>query len=132
MIDKLAGRIVEFAGAPNRARCFTHVLNLVVKSIMRQFDVPGKEDLTTADERDRELERLAGDIEDEELETQKDLEEARQHPEDEEAGDDNNEGWVDERNEMTEEDVERLEESVRPIRFLLTKVKVDQKLYSIS
>lgn len=123
MVDKLAGRLTEFAGAPSRARCFTHVLNLVVKSIMRQFDVPRKEsDSGFTDERTRELEKLAGDIEDEELETQNDLEDGGQNPDDEEAWDDNDEGWIDERDEMAGDEVDELEESVRPIRFLLTKV----------
>jgi hypothetical protein len=34
MIDKLGVRLVDFPRAPNRACCFIHVLNLVVKSIM--------------------------------------------------------------------------------------------------
>jgi hypothetical protein len=34
----------------------------------------------------------------------------------------NDEGWVDEREEMAEEDIDELEENVQPIQFLLTKV----------
>jgi len=40
MIDTLAGLVVTFPGAANRTRCFTHILNLVVKVILRPFDVP--------------------------------------------------------------------------------------------
>ena len=39
MIDKLAKLLEEFPGAANRTRCFTHILNLVAKSIMKQFDL---------------------------------------------------------------------------------------------
>jgi hypothetical protein len=40
MIDALAELVIAFPGAANRTRCFTHILNLVVKVILRQFDVP--------------------------------------------------------------------------------------------
>lgn len=68
------------------------------------------------DERTEELLRMAGDIDDEEQEMEgEDYEDA---PEEE----DNADGWIDEREEMEEGDVEELEEHVLPIRFLLTKV----------
>lgn len=114
MIDQLAANLIDFPGASNRARCFAHILNLVVKSIMRQFDMPKKRwDATT----DESLEKLAGNIEAEEDATRAE----EDIPEDGPIQD-NDEGWVDERDEMTEEDIEELEENVRPIRFLLTKV----------
>jgi hypothetical protein len=109
MIDDLAGCLVEYRGAPNRARCFTHILNLVVKSIMRQFDLPKK--------RDAELMNLAGDLEAEELAAQGEQEEPEEGP-----SLDNDEGWVDEREDMSEEELDELEEHVRPVRILLTKV----------
>jgi hypothetical protein len=114
MIDQLAANLVDFPGASNRARCFAHILNLVVKSIMRQFDMPKKRWDSTSDE---DLEKLAGNIEAEEDATRAE----EDIPEDGPIQD-NEEGWVDERDDMTEEDIEELEESVRPIRFLLTKV----------
>jgi len=114
MIDQLAANLVDFPGASNRARCFAHILNLVVKSIMRQFDMPKKRWDATSDE---DLEKLAGNIEAEEDATRAE----EDIPEDGPIQD-NEEGWVDERDDMTEEDIEELEESVRPIRFLLTKV----------
>ena len=69
MINKLAARLVEFPGAPNHVCCFTHILNLVVRSIMHQFNVSSTrsaEDIT--DERTNELFKLAGNIETEEME----------------------------------------------------------------
>ena len=39
------------------------------------------------------------------------------------AEDDDNEGWVDEREDMTEDELKELGESVRPVRLLLTKVR---------
>ena len=32
----------DFAGEANRARCLAHIINLVVKIILRQFDIPKK------------------------------------------------------------------------------------------
>jgi hypothetical protein len=121
MIDKLARRLVEYPGAPNCARCFTHILNLVVKSMMHQFDVPKKRWDAKTNERTDELLDLAGDIEAEELETQHEQEDSQDGKE-EGLSHNNDEGWVDEREDMTEEDKEELEDSVWPIHVLLTKV----------
>jgi hypothetical protein len=40
MIQELANLLEHFPGPANQMRCFTHVLNLVVKSIIQQFDLP--------------------------------------------------------------------------------------------
>ena len=34
--------IRNFPGEANCTRCFTHIINLVAKSLLRQFDVPNK------------------------------------------------------------------------------------------
>src|SRR5216684_1467022 len=74
MINELAGQLLEFPGVANCAWCFMHILNLVVKSIMHQFDVAykQKDKHDTTDEQAYELKKLAGDIETEELVTQAD------------------------------------------------------------
>jgi hypothetical protein len=123
MIDRLAGRLVDFPGAPNRTRCFTHILNLVVKSIMHQFDLPKKKWHEKESKTHDDLMSLAGDFEYEELQTQFELEGPKDGQDDEAAVEDNYEGWVDEREHLREEDLEELEEVVQPIRFLLTKVR---------
>jgi hypothetical protein len=63
----------------------------------------------------RELLKLAGDI---------DLEEriTVSAGDDDEVADDEEEGWVDEHEDMTEEDLKELAASVQPVRLLLTKV----------
>ena len=67
MVDKLAIQLNDFYGSVSRVHCFAHILNLVVKSIMHQFDVPDKKKEAIADEATWELHKLAGDIEHEEL-----------------------------------------------------------------
>ena len=96
---------------------FTHVLNLVVKSIIRQFDLPNSKSDKILDEANKELLSLAGNIEFEE----DDL--ARREGEDGVGGEDDNvEGWIDERTLMTEAELDELDKSVEPVRVLLTKV----------
>ena len=41
---------------------------------------------------------------------------------DDEVADDDEEGWVDEHEDMTEEDLKELAASMQPVRLLLTKV----------
>ncbi len=111
--------LLNFPGPANRARCFTHILNLVVKSIMWLFDVPkaqAKRDNT--DEVTKELLKLAGEIKEEENA------EIRENGAggDDEDGPDNDEGWIDERSTMSEEALKELDDSLQPVRFLLTKV----------
>ncbi|KAG6851602.1 hypothetical protein C0991_007760, partial [Blastosporella zonata] len=40
MIEKMGEMLTGFQGDPSRVRCFAHVINLVVKSIITQFDLP--------------------------------------------------------------------------------------------
>jgi hypothetical protein len=126
MIEELGELIDDFPGAENQTRCFLHVLNLVVKSILKQFDLPkSKEKKKNGDddEDDRnaeiidqaveELLKLAGEVDSEGELMASDEEE-----------DDNTEGWIDEREEMTEDELKELSASVAPVRLLLTKVNL--------
>jgi hypothetical protein len=116
MIEELASLIDAFPGPENQTRCFTHILNLVVKTIIKQFDLPKARAGQILDEATAELLKLAGDIETED-------EIALTNGEDGEEGEDDNvEGWVDERETMDLEELEELEACVQPVRLLLTKV----------
>jgi hypothetical protein len=114
MVEELADLLDEFPGAANQTRCFTHVLNLVVKSIIRQFDSPDSKNDKHLDDAANEMLSFAGNIEFED-------EELARCEEDNE--DDNVEGWIDERTSMTEEELDKLDESVEPLRLLLMKVR---------
>jgi hypothetical protein len=118
MVDELAIQLNDFPGSASRVCCFAHILNLVVKSIMRQFDVPDKKKEAVADEATRELHKLAGDIEHEELWSQSGIEQ-----QDGDTGSkDNVEGWIDERDEMDADELTALESAIQLVCFLLTKV----------
>ncbi|TFK58146.1 hypothetical protein BDN72DRAFT_741699, partial [Pluteus cervinus] len=77
--------------------------------IIKQFDIPGAQAEKTFDDAAEELLKLAGDLEAEEEVSRG-------------GEDDNYEGWIDEREMMSEEELEELDACVGPVRLLLTKV----------
>ena len=143
MIKVLRTLIDDFPGAANQTHYFLHILNLVVKSILKQFDLlkskktsdndddgsdgsgnnDGRNDESgdideIDDQATEELLRLAGDV---------DIE--RELIEDSEENDDNVDGWIDEHEEMTEDELRELSADVGPVRLLLTKVRLQINYY---
>ena len=94
MIKELANLIDNFPGPENQTQCFLHILNLVVKSIIRQFDIPTSKKDTEDNNGMEELLKLTGDIELEEELT------VSAGDEDDTMDDDNNKGWVNEHEEI--------------------------------
>ena len=114
MIDHLKILLDVFPGSSNRTRCFAHILNLVAKCIMKQFDSPkkknGKDDVDDGDAAD--LVAVLDELDDE-----------LENGEDDVGKDDDNLNWeYDMHREMSAEEVEDLEKSVKPVRCILTKV----------
>ena len=133
MIEHLSTLIESFPGAANQTRCFTHILNLVAKSILRQFDTPKKAadgDSGDFDDATDALAALALELEDNEAAADDSDEEG---DDDDEMGgeDDNEDGLGDERDGMSDAEVAELEESLVPIRLMLAKAsrfKLSQNL----
>jgi hypothetical protein len=120
MINHLANLIEAFPGSGNRTRCFAHVLNLVAKCIMKQFDLPGKKRGKDGKDSDEEvnftaiaLEALAEEIEDEK-------ESGEEGGSD--SGEENDKVPFNGREGMTEAEIKKLDENVRPVRLVLAKV----------
>ena len=40
MVEELATRVTAFPGQANHTCCFAHIINLVAKSLLKQFDLP--------------------------------------------------------------------------------------------
>jgi len=118
MIAELVNLLNEFPGPANQTRCFTHVLNLVVKSVICQFDLLKSKGDRILDDAAKELLSLAGNIEFEEDEL------AWRDANEEDEDEDNVEGWIDEHTLMSDIELEELDESVEPVRLLLTKVSL--------
>jgi hypothetical protein len=117
MIAALAKLLDLFPGPKNQTRCFMHVLNLITKSVIRQFDVPKAEQNETLDNHIQQLQVLAADIDLEEESTRNGLEIGS------DGNEDNNvDGWIYKRERMSADNVEMLDESIQPVRFMLVKV----------
>ena len=142
MVEHLATLVDYFPGAANQTRCFSHILNLVAKSILCQFDVPKK---TGNDDDDADggsenlddaanlLARLAHELEHNEPsvdnDSETDNEDALDLTDDDAQDNDGRDG-------LSEEEVLELEASLTPVRLTLTKVSelqtVDLKLIALS
>jgi Skp family chaperone for outer membrane proteins len=120
MIECLAELIDHFPGAANQTRCFTHILNLVAKSVLRQFEAPKAKGRDAIGDAMKELAAVADELEDDGNETSADEEDGEEEEEDAAEGDDDD--GPDERDGMSQDELAELEESVKPIRLVLTKV----------
>ena len=130
MIDEMAELIENFPGAANQTRCFLHILNLTAKSILQQFEVPRKkktgddgegddgDDKKTLNKAMNELLVLANEIEDEPS-LADDVDEDTEGVGDSE---DNGDGFEDERQDLSAEQIAELEADLLPVRLMLTKV----------
>ena len=125
MIDHLATLIDTFPGAANQTRCFTHILNLVAKTVLRQFEAPKTKGGDVLDDAAKELAAIFDDLEDEDEDGPSNTNDAGDDSgESDDYEDDDDDGLVDERGGMSEEELASLEESVKPIRLVLTKVSI--------
>ena len=119
MIKELADLLKNYPGEAGHTRYFTHIINLVAKSIIRQFDIPkGKVD-KALDDAEWELCELAEGINLEDLRMQGEQED------DDDDLDENNDGWIDEWEALDVADCEELDAAVHPVKLVLVKVSVD-------
>jgi hypothetical protein len=118
MIDKLVDILLNFSGQANHCHCFLHIVNLIAKTLLKQFDVPKKDAESALDDAEKELLELAAGIDMEEMVT---VAEAGAGDKDDDENDDV-EGWVDEMALLSEEERAALHENVGPVRLVLVKV----------
>ena len=71
MINELSRLVPKFPGATNQTRCFLHILNLVVKSVIKQFDLLEMQADNILNDAHQALLELAKDLEHKELQSQK-------------------------------------------------------------
>ena len=69
MVSELEKLLEVFPGESNRTHCFDHIVNLIAKSVIRQFDTPTVKGNEAFDDVLRELMVSAGDLERGELVT---------------------------------------------------------------
>jgi hypothetical protein len=134
MIEHLATLIDTFPGAANQTQCFTHILNLVAKSVLRQFEAPKAKEDDVIDDAAKQLAAIFDELEDkDEVSNNNDAggdgdsnndDIGSDSDDSDEHEDDDDDGLVDEHDGMSKEELVSLEESVKPIRVVLTKVQL--------
>ncbi|PPR06542.1 hypothetical protein CVT26_000705, partial [Gymnopilus dilepis] len=126
MVERLQDDLDSFERV-NHTRCFLHVNNLVAQTFVRQFDAPkakpsGDQPGTDPADPDYLLHRLAQDLDVEERITREALLQELAGTE-KVAEDDDLEGWEDETAALTQAERKVVEESLRPVKLLLAKVR---------
>ena len=120
MIEELTKFVEDFPGEANRMRCFLHIVNLVAKSLLKQFDIPAKNADAAISEAERELQEMTADLEMEEL-----VAELEAGATQESKGNDNEADVVEVADVLdNEEEIATHRESIRPVRLALTKVRL--------
>ena len=119
MIKHLAVVIDTFPGAPNQTQCFAHILNLVAKTVLHQFEGlkkewAAKELAAVAKELGAVVDEINGDNDDgSDSGTNEGSDECEDV--DDEVVDDDDDELPDELDELLEEEVLSIKESVKPL-----------------
>ena len=117
MIVKLQNLLPDYSGV-NRSRCFLHVVNLIAKSIVKQFDsesdsAPAAIDDLEIDETEEDDDSDAAEEEDDDSDAESEVDANLGNPEND---------WVDERTFLSKEEQEALKMTSKPVRQILAKV----------
>src|SRR5258708_25370288 len=70
MNSELVNILTDFSGQANHICCFTHIINLVAKSLIKLFEVKKKNQYDVLTNAENDLQQLADIIDMEDLETQ--------------------------------------------------------------
>lgn len=105
-------------GEAAHTRCFLHIINLMAKSSIREFDVPKQKSAKSLDSTEQDLQDITGDIDIEDKATI--AANGDGDPSTDDA--DDMEGWIDEVNELDDFDRNALQENIWPIKLVLVKV----------
>lgn len=120
MVEHLtaAKNLPAFNGHRTRVQCFLHILNLVAKGLIRQFDARTDKEKAEQNTEERLLAKLAADLqaneETGEVEVEEDLGGAEDNPDDE----------VDPLADLTLEERAQFEINVRPVKLVIAKVSL--------
>jgi hypothetical protein len=127
MTTELEALVAHFGGESARTCCFLHVVNLIAKSFIKEFDLPEKKANEVLSSAEEDMRELATDIEWEDRVTI--AENGDGDPDANEV--DNIEGWMDETSELTDVERKELQTNIQPIRLLLVKVQSNTYLATI-
>lgn len=111
-------RLPHFDGHRARIRCFLHILNLVVKSLVSQFDSRADKAKAAKDKTEQELLMLETDLAQFESQPRQKL----AGEEEDRSEDDDDDDEVDAMEDMSDEERAEFEGNVRPVKVVLAKV----------
>ena len=109
MAEELGYLVAAFDGEASQTQSFIHIINLIAKSVIKQFDVPKAKAGEALDDAIKEFIALAGEIE---VEEQVMRDSTNVADEDE---DDNIEDWVDKWETMSKEERQELDDNIQPV-----------------
>ncbi|KAI0715450.1 hypothetical protein C8T65DRAFT_573097 [Cerioporus squamosus] len=121
MIEQLtaASNLLAFDGHRARVRCFLHILNLVAKSLICQFDAGADKDKADEDADERLLTELAGGL------NGPDADDVSVPLDDPGEGLDNDpDDEVDPLEDLSPEERTQFELDVRPVKLVIAKVRL--------
>ena len=141
MVEELMTLADGFARPAAHTQCLLHIINLVAKSLLRQFDVK-KKDVPNNSTRSESPDVNAvsnsgkGDGTDDRTKSDGDIvcdqqaleglmieDEEDDSKGQEDEDEDSDEGWVDEVAEMSEAERHEFEKNIHPVKFTLAKVQ---------
>ena len=116
MTLELADHLAHFGSKAAWTQCFLHIINLVAKMLIKQFNLPKRRGDTSWQNLDDKLAQLAQLAEDTELEDLKffKLEDGE--------GKDDIEGWGNELEYLMADEHTALDKLIKPLHLLLAKV----------
>ena len=120
MVETLKDLLEIFPGDSNCTCCFDHIVNLIAKSVIQQFDIPKAKGNQSFDDVLRELMVSAEDLDQEEVATR----EGECWSSEIDSEDDKLDGWVDEQEDMSEMEQRELDNNIQPVRRVLVKVSM--------
>jgi hypothetical protein len=117
MVRELSNKVPAFGGVTSHTRCFLHTVNLIAKSLIREFDVK-KQDA------DQELANGGSSEDSDWLDELSIAEEGDDSTTGAEslADDDDESGWVNEVELLADDERDALERDIRPVKLALVKV----------
>lgn len=126
MIAELAKILPNFSEV-GHTWCFLHIVNLVAKLVIRQFDIQKKQDNEHLDEAEQELHNLAGDVDLENKQAEEVMQQCQLSGEidvgDKDKCDDDIKGWIDKMMLLSPSECERVEADIWPVKLVLVKVR---------
>ena len=123
MINELVDLLPSYPGAANQCRCFLHIVNLIAKTLLKQFKVPKKDVDIALDAAEQELLELAAGSDMEKLAMM--VKGGLGDNEDV----DNMDGWINELNVLSDDEIEELCQSIQPVRLVLIKARVQSVIH---